>query len=279
MRNTLNIRHRLSGLLLLSAFLSACSFGGSKNASTGTPLIVRGAKDAILFGDINDPRPVSRRPAAPLGIYTAIYLSSGGFYAVAGAVNAAMAQVKLTGKPSQDVLDTTLALLQEFDTVMQVDVTDLLNRSDNRAGTLDAYLQGLKNITARATQRTTEIEQYTTSLEKSRKELRGQVSAVDRAARDALKSQDYVLAGEKQQELGTLQGELAKTDSSLKQQQQVRNSYDELIKLSGTRIGAIEENREILIAGLKVNNVPGADSLGILETQNGTRRKSNLLGL
>ncbi len=279
MRRNTYPRHRLCGLLLLSALLTACSFGGGGNAAAGTTLKVHGSKNAVLFGDINDPRPVSRRPAAPLGIYTAIYLSSGGFYAAAGAVNAAIAQVRLTGKPSQDVLDTTIALLQEFDTVMQVDVTDLLNRSDNRAETLDAYLQGLKNITERATQRTTEIEQFTQSLEKTRKDLRSQVSAVDRAARDALKNQDYVLAGEKQQELGTLQGELAKTESSLKQQQQMDNSYDDLIKLAGLRIGAIEKNREVIIAGLRVNDVPGADDLGILETQNGTRRRTNALRL
>lgn len=277
MRTTQNFHPGLVSLTLLATLLCSGCFGSG--AGTGTATQARGAKDAVLIGNINSPRPASRRPSAPLGLYATTFLASGGFYSAAGAINAVIAQTKLVGKPSQDVLDTTLALLQEFDTVMDVDVVDLLNRSDNRAQTLDAYLQGLKNITERARTRITEIKQYTGTLEKNRKDLRGQVSSIDRAARDALKKQDYVLAGEKQQELGKLQGDLAKTEADLKQQQQIRTSYEGLIELSDKRIKAIEQNREVIIAGLRVNNVPGADDLGILDTQQGTRRRTNTLGL
>ncbi len=265
---------RLTALLLSTVFCTGCFGGGG--ATTSAPLTVRGAKDAVLLGDIDHPRPVVRRPSAPLGIYTAVFLSSGGFYVASGAVNAAIAQVKLTGRPSQDVIDTNFALLQEFDTVLQVDIADLLNRSQDRAETLDAYLEGLTNITERARQRMFDMDQYLETLQKTQKDQRSSVSTIDRAARDALKNQDYVLAGEKQQELGKVQADLGKTEADLKQQKQVRSSYDDLLELADRRIKAIEENREVLIAGLKVNNVPGADALGILEGGTTTRRSGSL---
>ncbi len=269
-------RQLAATVMLLSLFVASC--GGGKKETVADTVDVRGAKHAILNGGIDHRRPVYVRPSAALGIYAGVFMSGGGFFAISGAVQAALAHMKLVGKPSQDSIDTTYALLQEFGSILQVDIADLLNRSPERSRTLDEYITGLRNITARSRQRVLDIDQYVASLQKTRSDLRTQISTIDRDARKALTAKDYMTAGDRQQESAAKETELAKTEAELKQQQSLRKSYGDLLTVADKRVKAIEENREILIAGLKVINVPGAENLGILEGKQ-TKRTSGGTGL
>ncbi|MBP9850555.1 MAG: hypothetical protein KBC47_02580, partial [Candidatus Peribacteraceae bacterium] len=67
------------------------------------------------------------------------------------------------------------------------------------------------------------------------------------------------------------QAAFAETDLKRKQVQSLVDTLDDLLQLYGKKILAIEQNREALIAGVKVIDVPGADELQVLEKKRASR--------
>lgn len=182
------------------------------------------------------------------------------------------AQAAFHALPGDDQLDATFALLQEFGTVLQVDVPDLLNRSDNRPQTFNSYLAGLANITERSSRRAEEVEVALDTLQDTQRTQRRAVSDLERAIRNAITAKDYATAGELQSQLGAAQKMLTETESDIAQQEIVQNSLEDLLDIAAEQKLVLEENREVIIAGLRVINLPGADSLGILENAANRRR-------
>lgn len=251
--------------LLTMSMLSGC--GSGNDVISTSSLRVEGARTAVLIGDINTYQPQARRPSAPLGVYVNLFMSGGGFLQATAAMQAVIAQAKLHAKPSEEVQDNTIALLQEFGTILQVDVPDLLNRSDDRRETLDNYQEALINITERSKLRIQQLDGFVEQLRLEQREQRQTVSQLDRQVRDALREQDYTTAGEVQPILGEAQATLAKTDNELKQQQKLHSTFEDLLEVAEDRILAIEENRQVILSGLTVVDIPGAEDLGILEEE------------
>lgn len=252
--------------------LSSCGWFNTAAPDT-SGIEVQGARFALTFGDItHGRRRTSNRPTAPMGVFVSVYLSGGGFTLAQGAVRAVIAQAMFHATPSEEQLENTFQLLQEYGAVLQVDAQDLLNRSDDRPSTLNEYLTALKNITERSRRRMEELEQIVDSLEETERTQRGETAQFDRAIRESLRAQDYVAAGERQPLLAEAQAKLAETQSTLEQQQDIIHAFEELLEVADRRIVLIEENREVIIAGLRVVDLPGAESIGILEQA--TRRRT-----
>ncbi len=260
-----------SPILKAAAGVSLCLIlGGCFGSGTSEPdaeLSVQGARFALTYGNIRTgARTVINRPSASIGVFTGLYLAGGGFFGSTSARTGVMAQAQYHAKPAGD-LDDTFALLTEFGTILGVDVADLLNRSADRTETMNNYLEGLQNITERAKLRWEELGTDLKELQAEQREARTAANALDREVRNALQTEDYATAGEKQPELAEAESKVAELDSNVRQLQDVIRTYDKLIEVADKRILAITENREILIAGQKVINVPGTESLGVLEEE------------
>ena len=260
----------LGALLLI---LSACgSEKPSDQPSANTA--VTGAKSALLqitklTTAVADPD----KPAVLLSIYVAIALSDGLAVPVHAALDGIASQVALHGPPTEENVHDYYTLLEEFGTVLHVDVNDLLNRSSDRIETLDTYALGLGNITERSRRRADDLKQQITGLRDQERQQKKTVSLLDKEVKNALKAKDYATAGSQQQALLEAQQEATATSLQLKELAMIQKTLQELLDIAGDRIKALESNREILIAGLKVVDVPGVDDLGVLEGAGGKTRK------
>ena len=255
-------------IALTTLLLSACS---KKNQTTNT--MGSGAQagaSAHVGEDLGEE--ILNRPSASLGLFVALYLAEGAFVPSASAREGVDVQMKiLKGGEHIDVNDA-YALLQEFGSVLQVDIGDLLNRSPNRQETLDQYVTGLKNITERAEKRADAITQSLALKRDALKQQQADVAKLDRIQRDALKKKDYTLAAENQPKLEDAQKKLRTLEDDQKQAQNLLAIFKELLAAAAKRLSAIEQNREILIAGLRVIQVPGIEDLGILGSE--TKKKA-----
>ncbi len=256
--------------VMIASLLASCGGSTADEKTTAAPNVT-GAVSATRTVYLRAIKTVTR--ASPLmGIFTNLYMANGGYVPVVAAKDGVLAQVKFASASNTN-LDNTFQLLQEFAGILQVDVPDLLNRSDNRASTLDEYLTGLQNITERARRRLAELEQGLDNLRTQQRDQRRANDDIERNIRRASQANDYVTAGALQQELGPSEAALAQTDANVKQQTDVIQTYEDLIELSDERLQAIRQNREVMIAGLKVVNVPGTEDLGVLEGQNSIRSR------
>jgi chromosome segregation ATPase len=172
----------------------------------------------------------------------------------------------------------SFALLEELGTMLQVDIQDMLNRSQTRSRTLDAYMEGLIALLRRANAHRERMEQTIDELSSERREMRKSTSAIQRELSQALRAQDYATASRKQQELISAEGELAILETRVDEERSVLRIFEKYLEIGEDRLFAISENREALLAGIKVVEVPGIDDLGLLEQEN-RRRNSGSEGI
>lgn len=212
------------------------------------------------------------RKAALLGVFVSEYISfsSTALAAQGGLTGIAVDQQIINAQHS--ITDPDFDLLQAFADALQVDVADLLNRSTDRQKILDTYATALTNVANRANER---FKELTGSLEEINGTLRTQSKALSAAQSErnsAISKKDFSDAGEKQKTLLDAQKAHAETDLKRKQTEDVLGTFDTLLTLYGEKILAIQKNREVLIAGNKVVDVPGAEDLKIIERKHTTTR-------
>ena len=258
----------IAGSLLL-LLLSAC--GGSEEVETSTQSI-SGAKAGIYslshIGTTATKHGVIR-PGAPLGIYTALFISQGTFMGTQSAQKGIEAVQSIIAGQTQIETSETFAILKELGATLQVDVSDILNRSDNRPETLDTYVRSLENIGRLAERKQTELQTREESLDEEkdekRKELRERKSELD----DVLDAKQYDQAGVLQEQVTALEEELATIDIEIDQHKDTLDIYEELLEVAAHRLEAIAVNRAIILAGLKVVDIPGVEDLSIVESEGG----------
>jgi phage shock protein A len=172
--------------------------------------------------------------------------------------------------------DETFTLLQEFGTVLQVNIHDELNKSEDRAQALNVYLQALTDTTERAKKQLEIITVEQKNTEKEASDQRRKVNELKSAIGKAQKSGDFAASGTAQKDLVKEQTTQAELDSKVEQLKQLVQTYKQLITVAGKRYDAIQQNREIIISGLKVIDVPGIEDLNILK---GTKNRRGGGGL
>lgn len=203
------------------------------------------------------------RPSGLLGVFVAQYLIQGSTFG--SALSGIATYVQIRGDENID-RGEDFALLEALGAAMQADVPDLLNRSPVRATAFDAYTNALTDLLRRASARLERLQQEMTQLNDERRTQRKEVSTIQRELNTALREKQYGIASDIQQRLQKAETTLATTEAKLDTQQSIINLYEKLQTLGERRIIAMQENREVLIAGLKVIDLPGIDALGILET-------------
>lgn len=266
--------------LVIPLALGACGKSvepASENTATGqrSAVAVSAARNSIAFALtlLRTVRPTVR-PAALLSVYTNMFLADGSDIPVAAAMNGIIAQVRLHSLPTGDNVETLYSLLEEFGAVLHVNVPDLLNRSDDRAKTLDAYMTGLGNITERSSRRTADIKEQIANLQSAQHSQKTTISSLNREVKNAIRDKDFATAQERQKDLAAAQTALTQTESQLAELQSIQKTFDDLLEIAAGRLAALNDNREILIAGLRAVDVPGVEDLGVIQGKTSTRKKS-----
>lgn len=219
--------------------------------------------------------PTAARKAAQLGVYVSEYLTMvPTAMASESALQGIGAQMQIVIS-QQTILDPDYDLLQAFGDALQVDVADLLNRSTDRQQALETYTEALTNVATRANDRFKELRSQLAELKTLASNQNKERGVADRELKNAIKNKDFDAAGEKQKTLTDLQAAFAETDLKRKQVQSLVDTLEDLLTLYGKKILAIQQNREALIAGVKVIDVPGADELQVLEKKRASRRTNS----
>lgn len=266
-----------TSLILGSTFLvAACGKATQEEAS---PAITTsgGRSGVIAVGSIIDgmKNNVEKRSAALLGIFVSEYLSIvPAAIAAESALMGVGAQIQIV-MSQNTIQDPDFELLQAFADALQVDVADLLNRSVDRQVALDTYREALNNVAARSNDRFKELSSVLEELKVELRTLSNERSDAERSLREALREKDYSSAGEKQKAVNDAQAAYAEVDLKRNQIDDLVNTMEELLQLYGVKIVAIDANREVLISGAKVVDVPGIEDLEIIErVRSNSRRRS-----
>lgn len=248
-------------LIIPCLLLTSC---GKEKEDTTTE--VSGAKSAISIMHLLTNHVFTfTRPSAAIGIFSGIYTSQGIVLPVDTARLGFESIMNILKGHSQANTDENFAILREIGDVLQVDIVDLLNRSNNRIQTIDDYTQSLRNTGILTERKINELTATYENLTIKRKEERTISRDLERSLRTALKDQDYSEASTYEEDLAKANANLAETETKEKQAKDMIDRMEGLYEITGDRLQAIENNREILIAGLRVINVPGIADFNILE--------------
>lgn len=264
---TQSLPRRLSSIALLGTLCLALGSCGGTAPSSGETAQVSGARSAVfVIEDLMDSQVASVRPGALIGLYVTEFLSRGTAAAVQSALKGIDAQTALAAETSDEPTDEDFELLQAFADALSVDVPELLNRSSDREETLSRYIDALRNVGTRAKTRFDELGVAIENIRDTQREQNKEVTDVKRRQRDAVREKDFTTASELQRELNELEAGVADTELKLSQTRNIEETFDDLLAIYGERLLALEANRQALITGVTVVDVPGADELEILNT-------------
>lgn len=267
---------RLLSIGLVTIALSACVGGASPTPSIFTfaaPTGARWAHELLETGRVQPaPRP---RPSAMLGPYIAAFLSLPLLELSHASVSGVLSGVALLFHDQGSIRDESYALLEELGLILQVDIPDRLNRALDRQLSLDTYRDGLIDTAKRCQAHVTTLGDRDDEAGVLVRELRTKASTIQRALSDALRAKDYATAGSRQAELSVVQGELAVATAKQREIGNIIDLFDESLATAAERLQAIDANREALIAGVTVTNIPGSEAIGVLEQSKNSRRRVN----
>lgn len=215
------------------------------------------------------------RPSAPLGVYVSFFLARGRLVAT-GAVRAIEALVAFARQFGGNAAEASeiFALLQSLGASLQVNLPDYLNRATDRQLALDEYTRELQNLGTQAQHSLVSLEQSLKDLRVQTKTQRDRVRSLERTIRDALKDQRYSDAGAQQEEVGVEQRHLQDLETQEKELNRIIDLLRELLDFAQERLTGILQNRDVLVAGLRVVETPGIEELGILEGGRRRRQRS-----
>lgn len=253
--------------LLVAVMLTSC---GSKKAES---VVTENAERALQsISTIGTPTRETPRPGAMLGIFATLYVERTFAFGSSTALRGLGATLKLL-EEDRMTLDETFALLHELGISLQVNVPNLLNQSQNRAEALNTYTASLTDVTKGSTVRRDALEAELEALRDKEQTERKVTTDLERQISEALRTQEYGTAGSLQKPLADAEALLAKTESETERTREILEVFRKLLKIVEERIIAIEENRQIIIAGLTVVELPGIEDLGILRDPE--RRRSD----
>lgn len=260
-----------AALVLCTLSLGGC---GTKEVQK---LHVSGAKSALSIMHILANQSLqTNRPSGLLGIFSGIYTAQGVFLPVQSAAIGMQAIGTIIMGQTQSTTDENFALLQEIGDVLQVNVLDMLNRSTNRAQSLQEYTQSLKNVGIAAEQKISELSVLNEEQKDQVRDERKAVREIDSAIRDALRAKDYANAAQLEENLAKTNASYAEISTKQDQTNDMIQRFDAVLDIAVERLQAIEMNREILIAGLRVIEVPGIIDFNILEKGKSWRKKKGM---
>lgn len=159
------------------------------------------------------------------------------------------------------------AFMNAYQELLALNVHDVLNRAADRADALDRYIRTLKNFETSITEQITQHEARQEEFDTTLKLLNAERSSRTKEAQAALKENDFTAAGTAQTAIRKLEQVIAETEVLSKENKNTLALLKKLQKAGTEKRTAVEDNREILIAGLRVKESPGTDSIGIVDKE------------
>lgn len=211
-------------------------------------------------------------PSALFGPYVAGYLTHRSALPYRGSLEAVNAQMDILYEAAsqEEREDAALTVLEHLGSALEVNLTDLLNRSPEREKALNAYINALRTLLAMGTKQQGALEEQRGTIGDERRERRRTSSDIQHELHQALREKNYSIAGSRQEELTRAEADLAASQAQETHIQSLIDIYKDLLEVGGERLYAIEKNRSALIAGVEVIQVPGTEDIGVL--QRGDRR-------
>ncbi|MDD5623120.1 MAG: hypothetical protein PHI23_00200 [Candidatus Peribacteraceae bacterium] len=268
------MKHRWALLLLCTLVLGSCGKSASPSETAEpTSAAKTAAVGTALFGMEKTRQSL---PSAPLGIFSTVFLSQGLFLPTRSALEGIESLLSGLSEETMPNTEDAYALLESLGSIVSINLIDTLNRSSDRAETLNRYVEALGNATTQAEEQVTALTELKTTLKEERDAQRTTVRNLQRTISKALADKDYSLAGSTQKELSEAESTLAETETKEKQNNDLLSRLKDLVGTAKERQKAIEENREILLSGLKITDVPGLEDLGIFGSKaSGTQEKNS----
>lgn len=271
------IRRSLLSLLVLSSVTLLSSCGATETETQVSPAErieayvtipdVSGAKAAVYIARTLS-KPIgyhnTMRPSAMVGVFVSNFIAQGTLRTFASALTGIEAQMRLLAGQQQVTTNEVFTLMSQYSTLLQVNVPDMLNRSTDRDEALDTYVANLQNYTNLLEQKDAEMEATEDELTDKRRDDRDAVQEVEREINRAFRNEEFEAAASKQEELAELEAILTKTEIQLEQIDDMRDRFEELLKIGNRRLEAIEANRRIILSGLKVVDVPGIEDFELI---------------
>lgn len=259
----------LSAVFIPCLLLTACG-----EPAEPEDVHVSSAKTSVSIMHIIARRSVqSNRPSGLLGIFSGLYTSQGVFLAVNGAIEGIQAAGNILKGQSTSTSNENFALLREVGDLLQVNIIDALNRSTNRAEAIDIYTQSLRNIGILMERKIAELQALNDTQNIEFKEKRDIAREIERSLRKVLRDQAYSEASELEERLAEANAALAEIETKEDQSDDMIRRFETLLDIVAKRLQAVETNREILIAGLHVIDVPGIEDFNILQEGKKWRKK------
>ncbi len=259
-----SLRHLLLGATTVCVLASCGRQETVSYSPTIAPLAVRWTVELMKGSDAF----ASIRSSALLGVYLADFLMRQVMFrsALAG-INVQMDLLNDAGEEQEE----SFALLETLGAILQVDVPDMLNRSPDRVEAFDTYLSNLQAVGERATAHKNGLEQQMDVMMDERRVVRGEVARSQSQLNIALREQDYATASEQQKNLIEGRSNLAEIDARIDELRSIRNLFVDLLDIAEERVTVMTSNREALLAGISVVDVPGVEDYGLIEQ---SRRRS-----
>jgi len=236
-----------------------------------TPQRITSARISLLYAEqlmrLGKISPDIYRPSALLGVFASGFLST----SAEASVSTALAGVEIQQAfimQNREHVSEAFAILTALSDTLEVNITDMLNRSATRQETLDTYTESLNGLFEEAKVQAEGLAQEQREKDADAKAKRAIVTNIQRDVTRARSNKDYTTVSQKQEQLVSAQSDLAGADAKVKEVKTTLSVLNELIDITAERLSAITQNREILISGLKVVDVPGIEDLGIILERN-----------
>jgi hypothetical protein len=176
-----------------------------------------------------------------------------------------------TGIPESGVKADT-ELLEIFIELLSADVQGLLNQSANREDALDNYIKSIESHTQKGHIRLLSLQNREDDLHDDTKRLERGTRDVRNQLDDAISEGRSSIVSALTNELVGRQTKLAEAQAELAVTSRLVEAFGEILEPLGERIDAIKRNRDPLIKGVRVIDMPGVDDLKIIETEDGVPR-------
>ncbi len=255
-----------------SLLLAGCS-GGTQDSGK-----ITAARQALLYaGQLMRTGKISPdifRPSALLGVHTALFLAKTAESSVKTALQGVEIQQALRAEGGEHVSEA-FQLLTALSDALEVDIADMLNRTSQRQEALDSYVTALTAYFNAAKTQAELLAQEQREKEADAKAKRAAASVISRDLSRARSNKDYTTVSQKQEQLIQAQTDQTEADAKVREVKTTLNVMNELIDVTSERLSAIAENREIILSGLSVVEVPGIDDLGLIIQRNGRKNSGS----
>lgn len=260
------------GKRLAALSLALLAAGCGKSAEPIDPGTVSSAKRGVELAG----RMVAGEPGKPgpmLGVLASNFLLHASTIDYTSALAGIEAQMSLFIS-SAERQDAVFAAIADLGSALQQDVNDLLNRSPNRQQALDTFTEALKDALQKAEEKRNELDLEADGLRDELRTVRRNASRKQGDINQALREKDYTTAGTLQEELLVFQADESRVNAQVEQLDGQIDLLEELIDAGTVRWNAITRNREALIAGVEVIDVPGAEDIGIIREETSAERRA-----